>query len=333
MASSSSASESAAVAVVAPLALSTVQVLYPRLFAMYATLSKREEGTQEALGNDKPLPIDPATGLHTTIYFQDFAAMIHSNPDEIPLLTESEGNKYFHFVYQMLFACESGSCGADAWRLHQTLAAALEGALQHLNSSPILAFELLLGWTAAANSHGLRQLFYRGDTKQVQAVFDYAAKAWKKLFEITEPGVHYIDVSDALRNFAFEQCSMFQTLVKQQRKIWGEYAKYSFNFIKPKSRPPTKPVEKQPVEKKPKKDAQKQKKPNVTVETEENDSDEYLDVYFGTDVISAGDICVANAAARTAIVSPTTSCFGTSETVISDGLSRRTERGSTILRL
>jgi len=104
---------------------------------MYAVINDREEGSCMH-DNEKTPPIDSATGMYTTIYFQDFTAMIDQNPDDIPVEAESDGNKYFHFVYRMLLACESGSCGGDACRLYEILRAGLDGLYNiptlHLNS-------------------------------------------------------------------------------------------------------------------------------------------------------------------------------------------------------
>ena len=264
--STSTTTAPVAAAPVAPLALSTVQARYPRLFAMYATLSEREEGTQEALGTigkTKPLPVDPATGLYTTIFFQNFTETLDRNPDDVPLLTESEGNKYFHLVYRMLLACESGSCGGDACRLFEVLYAALEGAIEYSDSNDYTLFEHLLGWTVAANNHQLFQLWDRAEPYRTQCLFDWAAKEWKRLFEKTVVSGAIPGVSDEMRNFAILICDQFKRLVVGARKEWGDHAKYSFNFIKPKSRPPKKPVEKKP-KKLVERPAKKAKKSNTT---------------------------------------------------------------------
>ena len=262
--STSTTTAPVAAAPVAPLALSTVRARYPRLFAMYATLSEREEGTQDALGNNaKTLHVDPATGLYTTIFFQNFTETLDRNPDDVPLLTESEGNKYFHLVYRMLLACESGSCGGDACRLFETLYAALGGAIEYSDSNDYTLFEHLLGWTVAANNHQLFHLWDHAEPYRTQCLFDWAAKEWKRLFEKTVVSGAIPGVSDEMRNFAILICGQFKKLVVGARKEWGDHAKYSFNFIKPKSRPPKKPVKKKPkrVVERP---AKKAKKSNTT---------------------------------------------------------------------
>lgn len=285
---------------------------------MYAVINDREEGSGMH-DNEKTPPIDSATGMYTTIYFQDFTAMIDQNPDDIPVEAESDGNKYFHFVYRMLLACESGSCGGDACRLYEILRAGLDGALQYSNTSSQLTFEHLLGWTAAASAHGLYQLFYRGEPTLTQYVFELAANEWKKLFEFTETSGVLPGVSDELRYFAFEICTDLQKLVKRQKKEHGEHAKYSFNFIKPKSRPPKKPVEKKPVEKKSKKVAEK--KQEATKE-KKRDNDVPQHCYFGKDIINCGRMQSAAAAAECAILKTTKSKLSTDD-VISDGLTSR----------
>jgi len=130
------------VAVVAPLTLSTVKNRYPRLFREYTALSDRESEACDDLdlGTRSRRPKDKVTGLYTTINYRNFTEKLQANPVDIPFKTESEGNKYFHFVHRMLSASETGSCGGDAARLLQILEAALEGALLHSKSAPEYTF-------------------------------------------------------------------------------------------------------------------------------------------------------------------------------------------------
>ncbi|KAL7435950.1 hypothetical protein ACHAXH_003045, partial [Discostella pseudostelligera] len=301
---SASASDPApvvAAATVDPFSLSTIQQRYPRLFQMYATLSDREEGTQECLGRTtESIPTDPITGLYTKIFYQNFTEKLHPNPEGVPLKTDSEGNKYFHFVYRMFLACESGSCGGDACRLYEILFAALEGAIDYSSDNQSTLFEHLLGWTAASTTHDLFQLWDRAEPYRTQELFDWAAKEWKKLFEKTEMSGAIPGVSDEMRNFAIGQCDSFKRLVVGARKEWGDHAKYSFNFIKPKSRPP-----KQPVEKKPKNVVEK--KTNTTKKSKSN-ADVTVDV--GTSTLGANS-AITDGAAAPAIVTPPSTTFNT----------------------
>jgi len=145
------------------------------------------------------------------------------------------------------------------------------------------------------------------------------------LFEFTETSGVLPGVSDELRYFAFEICTDLQMLVKRQKKEHGEHAKYSFNFIKPKSRPPKKPVEKKPVEKKSKKVAEKKVAEEENLEAtkeKKRDNDVPQHCYFGKDIINCGRMQSAAAAAECAILKTTKSKLSTDD-VISDGLTSR----------
>lgn len=225
----------------------------------------------------------------------------------------------------MLSASETGSCGGDAARLLQILEAALEGALLHSKSAPEYTFQHLLGWTAAANNHELDMLFERGEPELTQSVFALAAKEWKKLFERTEVNGAIPGVSDELRNFAISVCDSFHKLLKSQRKIHGEHAKYSFYFIKPKSRGGVQQhktlgmeaITKEPVEKEPKKHAGK--KPKVATETK-GCIDGPINFFVAGQVVCADDVMAATVAARTAIDTPPDPTLDAKSSSTSDGL-------------
>jgi hypothetical protein len=272
-----------AIAVVAPLTLSTVQHRYPRLFRQYASLSVSELGGQ---GKFKPHSTDPITGLYTTINFQDFTEKIRADPVDIPLKTESSGNKYYHFVHRMLRACETGDRGIDAGRLLQILEAALEGALQYSNSSPELSFQHMLGWVMAAHNHGLDNLFKGGEP--IEHVFELAAQEWKKLFMGTVVSGSIPGVSDELRKYAIKLCESFRNnLLKHHRTVRGKRAKYSFNFINPGDVQPTKKA-----------------KTDVDVDPTEakdySDTPRHVCIHSGV-FVNADDVMAATIAARTAI--------------------------------
>ena len=287
-----------AIAVVAPLTLSTVQHRYPRLFRQYDSLSVFELGGQ---GKYKPRPTDPVTGLYTTINFQDFTEKIRADPVDIPLKTESSGNKYYHFVHRMLRACETGDRGIDAGRLLQILEAALEGALQYSNSSPELSFQHMLGWVMAAHNHGLDNLFKGGEP--IEHVFELAAQEWKKLFMGTVVSGSIPGVSDELRKYAIKLCESFRNnLLKHHRTVRGKRAKYSFNFINPedvqlKKKPKTE-VDVDPIEAKEAKDY--------------SDAPHHVCIHYGV-LVNADDVMAATVAARTAIANdPDSSIASTS---------------------
>ena len=120
---------------------------YPRLFREYTYLSEREKGADlcDILGDYHSPKIDQATGLCTTIMMVDFTNALPALPDECPMKTESDANKFFQFLFNCLTASESGSIGGDACRQFDVLNAALYDAISQ--TSTVATFEHLLGWT------------------------------------------------------------------------------------------------------------------------------------------------------------------------------------------
>lgn len=229
----------------APLSLSEVQERYPNLFEEYAHLSDREKGTRENMKrmsqNMKgisenmagimldPSSIDSATGLCTTIMVNnDFTKPLEES--KIPLKTDSDGYRFCIFLIRCLYASESGSVGGDACRQFDILLAALRDILK--TSLVSSRFEHLLAWTVAANHHRLYALLYRGDPDRNRALFKAVAAEWRKLFKRVETDTEEDVVSKELISFAEMQCKHFQSLLKQAKKEYGDYAKYNFNFKK-----------------------------------------------------------------------------------------------------
>jgi len=204
---------------VPPLSLDTVKLRYPRLYREYNFFSDREkEGNSDAA-------VSNANGLCTTISFVDFTKPLEDHGD-CPMKTESDANKFCMFVWKILNACESGSIGGDACRQFDVLNNALDDSLAM--HSIAARFEHLLGWTAAATNHGLHALLYRGDPDRNRSLFKAVGDEWKKIFEANTEVV----VSEELRKFAIWMCESFQKLLKEAKKEYGDYAKYTFNFIK-----------------------------------------------------------------------------------------------------
>ena len=223
---------------VAPLALSTVKLRYPRLYREYCLLSDREGEWRNCDTTSPPPPIDDATGLHTTICYTDFAAPLDGN-DGCPMTTESDANRFSVFVWKCLIASESGD-GGDALRQFDVLRAALDDAVAVAPSSPGDRFLHLLGWTSAALNHGLHSLLCGGDPERNRALFKAAADVWKKAFDKTHPGGgggggrKYPHVTGELRDFAIWTCRNLQILLRDAKREAGNRGdvNYGFNFIR-----------------------------------------------------------------------------------------------------
>ena len=154
LAASSSSHDTEDEVMVAPLALSVIQVRYPHLFHQYRSLSDRE--IESMTNMDQPIDdatIDSATGLRTTINYEDFAASLSTQGDDAgcPMRANSDANKFCIFLWKALCACESGSCGGDACRQYGVL----DAAYNDISSFELIAarFEHLLGWTCAVVNH------------------------------------------------------------------------------------------------------------------------------------------------------------------------------------
>jgi hypothetical protein len=218
---------------VAPLALSTVKLRYPRLYREYCILSDREGEWVTCGTNSSPSPIDDDTGLHTTICFTDFATPLDDN-DGCPMTADSDANRFSIFVWKCLTASESGS--GDACRQFDVLNSALDDAVAF--SSPRDRFVHLLGWTYAALNHGLYSLLCGGDTDRNRSLFKAAADVWKKAYDETPPGGGGGDdaggLSWELRDFAIWTCRNLQILLRDAKMEGGGNVgvSYAFNFIR-----------------------------------------------------------------------------------------------------
>ncbi|KAL7534254.1 hypothetical protein ACHAXR_005762 [Thalassiosira sp. AJA248-18] len=219
-------------ATVAPLSLTTVQRRYPRLFLQYNHLSDREQQCQRDIGDgEEALPTDVATGLCTTIMMCDFTEPLPENYKGCPMTAASNANTFMQFLFKMLNASESGSLGGDACRQFDILNGALDDCLAMTTVGD--KFEALLGWTGACGHHGLDALLGRGDPDRNRSLFKAAGDEWKKIFEKTDNATDGNGVvSEEYRKFAITICESFGKLLKMARKEYGEYAKYTFNFIK-----------------------------------------------------------------------------------------------------
>jgi hypothetical protein len=223
--------------VVAPLALSVVQLRYPHLFHQYRLLSDREIETQTIL--EQPIDdatIDGATGLRTTIFFQDFTAPLSTAGEDAgcPMTANSTANKFCIFIWKALCACESGSCGSDACRQYGILEAAYND-LSSFDKIPVnVCFEHLLGWTCAVVNHQIHLVMERYDSTQIRALFVNVASLWKKVFEEI-PVEGGMGVSAELRAFAIGTGETLQKLLRAYKKQFKDNfdgVTLSFNFIR-----------------------------------------------------------------------------------------------------
>ena len=223
--------------VVAPLALSVVQLRYPHLFHQYRLLSDREIETQTIL--EQPIDdatIDGATGLRTTIFFQDFTAPLSTAGEDAgcPMTANSTANKFCIFIWKALCACESGSCGGDACRQYGILEAAYND-LSSFDKIPVnVCFEHLLGWTCAVVNHQIHLVMERYDSTQIRALFVNVASLWKKIFEEI-PVEGGMGVSAELRAFAIGTGETLQKLLRAYKKQFKDNfdgVTLSFNFIR-----------------------------------------------------------------------------------------------------
>ena len=99
--------------------------LYSRLEPVYLRMAEREASLDEFIEGR------PKTDAKTcsTICNVDFAEPLMPMPDDSPLKTDSECNKFAILLWRMFSACESGSMGGDACRQADVLFAALNEVL------------------------------------------------------------------------------------------------------------------------------------------------------------------------------------------------------------
>jgi len=235
LAASSSSHDTEDEVMVAPLALSVIQVRYPQLFHQYRSLSDRE--IESMTNMDQPIDdatIDSATGLRTTINYEDFAASLSTQGDDAgcPMKANSDANKFCIFLWKALCACESGSCGGDACRQYGVL----DAAYNDISSFELIAarFEHLLGWTCAVVNHMIHLVMERCDPEQIRSLFMDVAANWKKVFEMI-PVEGGMGVSAELRAFAIRTGETLQKLLRAYKKQYKDNfdgVTLSFNFIR-----------------------------------------------------------------------------------------------------
>ena len=216
---------------VAPISLTTLEAQYPHLFATFKELSDREKAVRDDMGD----AVSP--GLCTEIMGVDFTAPLAPLPEDAPLKTRSDANKFAMVVWKMLDACESGSVGGDACRMWDVLAAAEDDVLAIGAVGP--RFEHLLGLALATVNHGVGSWLERGDPHNGKVHFDAIGGAWKKLLAKPEADLAAEGINAELRTFAIKWCETLKRYLKESKKHHGPYANtFTFNFMV-KSRAPS----------------------------------------------------------------------------------------------
>ena len=84
---------------------------YHRLHGVYNGLLEREQSVASMLSDLDNDTAGVADGPCTRISVVDFAEELQPLPDDLPLATDSDANKFAMLVWRMLSACESGSVG------------------------------------------------------------------------------------------------------------------------------------------------------------------------------------------------------------------------------
>ena len=229
------AAKAAPKATAPPLSLTTLKERHPNLYQAYSNISAREIDTDGFCSDLRPsAPIDPATGLATTIMMVDFTEPLEDVGSKAPYKTDSAVNKMAIFLWKMLSASESGSIGGDACRLYDALYAAYLDIADY--SSPTTGrFELLMGWTMAVVSHGIGSLLERGDPDRNRLLFKSVADEFKKLFKLDDG---HLRITPELRECAMNWCGHLQKMLKNVKKNYGEYSEnYTFSYIvKPRAK-------------------------------------------------------------------------------------------------
>ena len=206
------------------MSLTAVEQRYPNLYKTYTELAEREKACREGMDD----AVSP--GLCTKIMGVDFTTPLSPLPEDAPLKTCSDANKFAMFVWNLLDACESGSVGGDACRQWDVLAAAEDDTLAISAVGP--RFEHLIGLTCATVNHGVSSWLDRGDPHNGKIHFNAIGNAWKKL--LAKPAVDLVaeGISTELRAFAITWCEALQRYLKNSKKHHGPYANaFTFNFM------------------------------------------------------------------------------------------------------
>eukprot|EP00574_Skeletonema_japonicum_P014646 CAMPEP_0201714752 /NCGR_PEP_ID=MMETSP0593-20130828/1091_1 /ASSEMBLY_ACC=CAM_ASM_000672 /TAXON_ID=267983 /ORGANISM="Skeletonema japonicum, Strain CCMP2506" /LENGTH=556 /DNA_ID=CAMNT_0048204055 /DNA_START=48 /DNA_END=1718 /DNA_ORIENTATION=- len=228
---------------VPPISLSTLKVRYPNLFQTYCNLSSRQLETDDLMPDnmDTTTPIDAATGLATKIMFVDFTETLDGDNGNCPVKADSDGNKFGTFLLKLLAASESGSVGGDACRFFDALYAAYQDITAFTSTAS--KFEHLIGWIMAVCRNGIGALLERGDPDRNRLLFKYIAEEFKKIFKQDAAA---LGIDSGLHQFAVTWCGHLQTMLRNVKKEYGEYAEnYTFNYIykpRPKKAAPAPPV-------------------------------------------------------------------------------------------
>jgi hypothetical protein len=218
-----------------PVSILGLENQYQELGQVYAQLLARELSTSELIGGD----VAP-----NTISGVDFAEPLDPLPDDVPLSTGSDANKFAMLVWRMFDACNSGSIGGDACRLADVLAAATNDALAKKALTP--RFHHLLGLILAISNHGLRSWILRGDKDLGEQVFRLVGNAWKKMFALPADTLASAGINAELRKLAVDWCEETRKYLRSfGGKDWeGTFANvFTFSYIvKPRAKRPAAPA-------------------------------------------------------------------------------------------
>ena len=223
-----------------PVSILGLQKQYQELEKQYDVLLAHEEYMQVEV-------LDGEAAPHT-ISGVDFARPLAPLPNDIPLDTGSDANKFAMLVWRMLDACESGGIGGDASRLSGVLAAAVEDVLafQSMRGGVGPLFHHLLGCTLAVSNNGVRSWIMRGEKDLGDQVFKLLGTAWKKVFALPEDTLAAVGISAALRKLAIDACEGLRKYLRSfgSKDYEGTYANvFTFSYIvKPRAKRPAAPA-------------------------------------------------------------------------------------------
>ena len=189
---------------------------YRHLNEVYLALAHREQTVLEDIDGTAA-----ATGPCTKICGVDFEQELTPLPDDIPVCTDSDTNKFAMLCWCMLSACESGSVGGDACRMEEVLFAAADDAREQ--TAPGRQFEHLLGLTLAISNHGVESWIMRGDPHNGAVLFKTLGELWERQLGASNEGRRRTKtsagISPELRKFAIRACSGLQSYLKSWRSM------------------------------------------------------------------------------------------------------------------